>query len=220
MSNTHIASDGDSVISIAARFGYSPEALWQHPANAALRAQRTDGNVLHVGDLVHLPPPVSKTLTVESGQRHRFRRRGVPAKFRIQLLAGDHPRAGEAWRLEVDSQHVASGVTDARGVLEAWLPPNARQGVLTVGPDNEVLRLAFGRLDPADCTSGIQQRLGNLGYPHGAVTGSMDRATQRALEIFAAEQGVESAGAEAALEHLGRLHDRLTQLPSRPAGGQ
>ena len=44
--------------------------------------------------------------------------------------------------------------------------------------------LAVGHLDPVEEISGVQARLGNLGYYSGPITGTLDDATRRAVSAF------------------------------------
>jgi hypothetical protein len=44
--------------------------------------------------------------------------------------------------------------------------------------------LAVGHLDPVEEVSGVQARLGNLGYYSGPITGTLDDATRRAISAF------------------------------------
>jgi hypothetical protein len=156
---------GDCISSIAFDHGFFWPTLWDHPANADLKAKRRDPNVLKDGDVVHIP---KTTLRQESGateQRHRFKRKGVPAKLKLRFLFNGRPRENLPFTIQLDGL-LSEGMTDARGYLEFSIPPNAHEGILTLKSPNgeEYYRLDLGHLDPVDTPTGIQQRLRNLGF--------------------------------------------------------
>jgi N-acetylmuramoyl-L-alanine amidase len=204
----HTVVPGDSISSIAFRFGYFPDQLWNDPANAELRARRGDPNVLLPGDRVQLPARRPRTVQAATGRSHRFRRKGVPARFRIQLFLGDEPRAGHAWQLETDSGYTETGTADDRGVVESWLPPDASWAVLQIGPDRAELSLEFGHLDPVEAPSGVEQRLRNLGY--------RDDDLPTALRAFQAASGLPDTGApdDVTVRRLTEIHDRPYAYPA------
>ena len=163
----HIVKSGDCILSIAERYGFYWETIWDYPSNSQLRVLRRDPNILNPGDIVVVP---NKQIKEESGtteQRHRFRRKGTPARLRLQLLNRDfQPRAGVSYILEVDGA-LKEGTTNRQGLLEAAIPPGAVAAVLTY--DNEDgfpmrRRLQLGGVDPHSEERGIRQRLANLGY--------------------------------------------------------
>jgi Putative peptidoglycan binding domain len=172
--------------------------------------------MLLAGDLLRIPAKIAKSVAVETGARHRFRRLGVPAKFRIQLFLNDQPRAGQEYRLEVDGAVLSSGTTDADGVLEEAIPPQAKQGRLVVGPDQEEIPLDFGYLDPSTEDSGVAQRLRNLGfYPEAFASGPEDDLGL-AIVTFQATFGLPASGEAdpATRRKLEEIHDQKSQLPA------
>ncbi len=86
MAKDHEVRAGDCINSLAAENGLFWEELWNHPKNAELKNKRKDPNVLKPGDLVHIPDIQPRIVTKPTEQRHKFVRKGVPAKFRIRLL--------------------------------------------------------------------------------------------------------------------------------------
>lgn len=203
----HTVVQGDSISSIAFRFGYFPDQLWNDPSNTELRALRGDPNVLLPGDRVKLPARRPRTVQAATGRTHRFRRKGVPARFRIQLFVGNQPRAGHAWQLDTDNGYSETGTADARGVVESWLPPDASWAVLRIGPDRAELSLAFGHLDPTGAPNGVEQRLRNLGY-RDADLGDALRAFQAASDL-----PVTGEPDDATVRRLAELHDRPYAFP-------
>ena len=84
----HEVKAGDCVSSIAYQHGFAPETVWRHDENAPLRERRASMYVLMPGDVVVIPDRTAKTEICASGQRHVFRRVGVPEKLRIRFIDG------------------------------------------------------------------------------------------------------------------------------------
>jgi hypothetical protein len=201
----YVVEEGDCLSQIAFESGFFWDTLWNHPANAALKEERRSPFVLNPGDTVHIPARRSKSVAVETGKVHRFRRRGVPAKLRVRVYSGDRPIAGEPYRLEVDGT-VLTGTTGEDGLVEAFVAPNAGKALLTVGSGEEqrVYGLALRRLDPESAGKGLQERLRNLGYYTGEVNGELDERTRLAIRAFQKAQELEPDG-----EDTPRLRERL-----------
>ena len=47
MPKQHKVRQGECISSIAIRYGFAPDTIWQDGSNAALRSLREDKNVLH-----------------------------------------------------------------------------------------------------------------------------------------------------------------------------
>ncbi|MCY0989444.1 hypothetical protein OV203_20050 [Nannocystis sp. ILAH1] len=158
--------------SIAVENGFRMETLWNHPDNARLKALRKDPYVLAPGDVVRVPALRPRIEKGETDRVHRFRRRGVPEKFRMRFLDEGSPRADIPYVFEVGGEH-RRGQTDADGWVEQWIPPGALQATLTLTPpapedgeplEDEVYDLLLGALDPEDTERGARSRLRSLGY--------------------------------------------------------
>src|SRR5260370_465563 len=102
MPATIIIAQGDSTIQQAELHGFYAKTVWDDPGNAALKQKRTDMNALLPGDNLVIPDKRIATFNKSSDSRHRFKRRGIPAKFVLQLLEDGKPRAGQQYRLMVD----------------------------------------------------------------------------------------------------------------------
>ena len=202
---------GDCISSISFEHGFFPDTVWNHPANAALKTQRGNPNVLAEGDIVIIPDKREKKEVRVTTAEHRFRKRGVPAKLRIQFRDNDVPRAVEPYQLTIDDQLKLSGSTDASGWLIVSIPPNARSGVLLlgVGKKQRRYRLELGQLDPADEIRGVQGRLINLGFECGPMDGELNDKTRNALRAFQALHNLEPSGEldAATRNKLRDLHD-------------
>jgi hypothetical protein len=212
----HLVAEGDSATSLAEQFGFFADTIWQDPGNAALRNIRPDMDILMPGDIVVIPDLRSKVESKPVDQKYKFRRKGVPAFFRMQLLDADSPVANQDYTLVVDGKQY-TGVTDAQGLIEAWVRPGAKQGTLTVGDSLEIT-IMFGGLDPADSVAGIQKRLANLGFYSGTASGQLDDATKAALRQFQERNSLPVTGEpdQATKDKLRDTNDTGTALPPRP----
>lgn len=162
---------GECLSSIAFEHGYFPGTIWEAPENDALRELRGDPNVLREGDRLYLPDKEPKVTVCATGKKHRFTRRGVPARFRLQILNADKPRPNLAYKLTIDQTLVLTGSTNGEGLIDVPIPPDARRGVLYIEEDDAEHEVHFGGLDPmvdtagsTDPGHGVRQRLANLGY--------------------------------------------------------
>jgi N-acetylmuramoyl-L-alanine amidase len=158
----YTAKLGDCTSSIAFEHGFFAPTIWNDAANSALREQREDMNVLAAGDVVTIPDKREKEEPIETGRLHEFKRRGTPARFRLQVMNVDQPRADVAFKLRIDDKITQEGTTDADGVIDVPLPPNAKRGLLTI--EEAQYELRFGALDPVTSDLGARQRLANLGF--------------------------------------------------------
>ena len=164
----HNVNQGDCVLSIAAQYGMPWQRLWDDPANASLKALRKDPSTLYPGDVLKIPERELRTEERSTNKRHRFLRKRDLAKVRIRILMDNIPKAHEPFKLVVGEREM-TGKTDGNGFLEANIPPEAADGILSVGSGSEKLRfpVKFGFLDPVTTDSGVQQRLRMLGFGAG-----------------------------------------------------
>jgi len=191
MSTSHTVREGECIDSIAARYGLFPDRVWEDAGNRELRALRGDPNVLQPGDVVVIPEKQCKEEAGEAGRRHRFRRKGVPARFQLTLQENGEARGGVEYILEIDGE-LYRGETDAKGRIDHPLPPKARRGRLILDEEEEY-QLDLGSLDPVSEASGVRQRLDNLGFL-GGVGDDHGDPLAAALRKFQEEQGLEATG--------------------------
>jgi len=205
----HVVLAGEGIDSIAYRYGFFPDTIWAASENAALRRERLDRNILQEGDVVIIPDKGRKAMRVATGKCHVFRRRGVPAVFRVRLLKRGVPRANVDCVLVTGDVRLA-GRTNSDGVLELYVPPDSIDGALTIG-DEAPIPIGFGQLDPVTSIRGVQQRLGNLGFTCRNTGGELDESTMDALRRFQASVEIEESGLpdDATRDALVRLHDTL-----------
>jgi hypothetical protein len=181
----HKVEQGDCISSIARRYGLFWRTVWDHAENADLQQRRQDPNLLLPGDEVFIPDVQTREQSGATETRHKFRKKGEPAKLIIRLLRAGEPVANEQYILDIDGVP-KTGTTSAEGRLEQPIPPDASAGRLQVGTGDSMqeLLLDLGSLDPVTEISGIQARLNNLGFDCGAVDGIAGPRTRAALAAF------------------------------------
>ncbi len=162
MSKEHTVEQGDCIDKIAYEYGFLPETIWNHSANAKLRELR-DPNVLLPGDVVVIPDVRKKTVTATTEKRHRFVHRGVISRFRVTLDLSDESLSDVKYLLDIDNRTVLyQGTLDERGLIDHPIPPTSSHAKLTVG--EEVFEFDLGHLDPVEAPQGLVERLRGLGY--------------------------------------------------------
>jgi hypothetical protein len=156
---------GDCISSISEEHGFFWSTVWNHADNAELKELRKDPNALLEGDVVAIPDKTAKEESCATEQKHKFKRKGVPAKVKIRMMLDDQPRKNEPYKLCIDGKW-SEGSTDGDGYIEADIPADAKQGELRLGSgkDIDIFQLGFGTLDPQDTESGAEDRLLGLGY--------------------------------------------------------
>lgn len=189
----HVVKPGECVSSIAKDAGHFWETLWNDPANAQLRNEREDPNVLLPDDRLHIPPIREKWEPRQTEQRHRFRRRGEPALLRLVLQVDDVPLANQAYTLEIDGERY-QGTTDAQGQLVQGITPNAKHGRLIVGAERWEFEIQLGHTDPVENLVGVQKRLANLGFYCGRMDGEWDDLCRSELRKFQKQHGLAETG--------------------------
>lgn len=123
----HTVAKGECLYSIAERFGFSYQSLWNLPENEELRAKRKDPNVLFPGDKVFVPEPRARRESASTDARHRFRRKDVPEVMRV-ILEDHHgrPFSDVEYRAVFDTLDEHTGTVPPDGLVEHKIPTGAR----------------------------------------------------------------------------------------------
>jgi N-acetylmuramoyl-L-alanine amidase len=182
---------GDCISSIAERHGLFWEKVWDHPKNSRLKEQRKDPNILYPGDILFIPEKEKKEESGATEQKHRFRKKGTPAKLRLIIERDDKPIKNTDYILTIDGE-ISRGETDEKGLIEVPIKPNTKHGRLEIA--DLVYELDFGFMDPIDENTGVQTRLQNLGFYHGALDGIIGPRTAQAIGEFQAFSGLKLTG--------------------------
>lgn len=185
---------GDCITSVADAHGHFWQTLWDHPENAEIKSVRRDPNVIRLGDRLHVPEIEPKDESGTTERRHRYRKLGVPAMFRVQLLRGTKPRAGLKFTLMIEAEW-HQGETDGQGEIAVPLAPGARKATLLLhtADGDERLEFNLGHTEPVETIVGVQQRLRNLGLLK-EITGEVDEAMSGAVSLFQRREGMEPDG--------------------------
>jgi N-acetylmuramoyl-L-alanine amidase len=202
MSSVHSVQPGDTMVSIAHRYGFREwRTIYEHPENAELRSKRTDPDVLDPGDKVYIPDKKPRIEVCATEARHKFRLKALKAKFRVALVNEfGVPYAGKKYKLEIEGATV-EGKLPGDGKLERDVEPTTTKAKLTLWPNDdapdEVLtwEVKLGHLDSTDRVSGVRGRLNNLGFPCKPDGDELDDTMVEALKAFQASVGLPPSGA-------------------------
>ena len=219
MSTVHRVLQGECLSSIAKEYGFANwKAIYDHPANAALKARRPNPNALVPGDRLVIPEPIPKTGKYALGAWHELRIKNQPTTLRVQLrdMLGK-TFANAPYSFEIGNE-LRQGTTDGDGVLKEEVDPTLSQARVTLRPGNpdfpeEICwQLELGTLDDASTVSGAQGRLRNLGYYTGPVDGRLSEETRFALRAFQRENELEASGRleSSTVDKLQAIHDAVT----------
>ncbi|MHC4470024.1 MAG: peptidoglycan-binding protein [Planctomycetota bacterium] len=189
----HKVKQGDCISSIAYKYGFFPNTIWNDSKNSELKELRKDPNVLQPGDEVYVRDKEEKEEACASEQKHRFRRKGVPEELSIQFWAAEEPKANEPYALEVEGVF-SEGQTGGDGVVAAWIPPDAKKGSIVFHEAGDEYELILGGLDPVSEISGVQARLKNLDFYEGPVNGTMNDQLEQAIRDFQQASDLASTG--------------------------
>jgi hypothetical protein len=210
MASDHKVRPGDCVSSIAFENGFFPKTLWDLSENSELKQRRKDPNVLLEGDVVHVPDLRIKEDDAPTEQRHRYRRKGVPSRLKVQFRFQGEKLARAPYRIDIDGSF-HDGATDADGWIDEPIPPNAGHAEIVLHPrDSDPMTFDFdlGRLDPVETPTGQQHRLKNLGFYAGSLGGEQSPEFEGALRCFQRTQGLTESGQadDATCNKLKSLH--------------
>lgn len=187
-------SQGEDIASLAHEYGHFPDKIWNHGNNASLKSKRKTPNQLMPGDEVFVPEIEIKHESKPTDAQHKFKRKGTPHKFRLQLKRLGKPRANEPYVLKYTDGTQKSGQTDGDGWIEETIPGNCKGGTLLLQGGKEVKPIRLGDLNPVEEVSGVQQRLNNLGFKCGSEDGQLDDRTRAAVRKFQAAHALQETG--------------------------
>jgi hypothetical protein len=183
MPKIHIVKQGEYLSGIAKVYGFhSYEKIWHDPANAKLKEERKNPNVLFPGDPLVVPDKEEKHESRATDARHRFQMHVEKLRLRVVIKNESAEAVANAdYTLVVESE-VERKKTDGAGALEKSIPRGAQQGQLLLKNDQFAIDLnvpvAIGHLDPVDTVTGQIGRLNNLGYDAGDVQEPVDAAAK------------------------------------------
>lgn len=158
----YVIRQGDYLAKLAHRMGFDADAVWDHPANAALK-QRRDPNLLYPGELLYVPEASRTPAPISSNAANGYV--AVVPKTTVRLIFedADGPMVGEAYVVEGLGAPVES-TTDGEGMVVLDLPVHVRECRVVFPRKGLAWPVKVGDMDPLDEPIGVRKRLRNLGY--------------------------------------------------------
>ncbi len=189
----YVIRQGDYLLSLAYRFGFDVDTVWNDPKNAQLRQLRSSPSILWPTDVLYIPdqnvPPAMQTVT--TGTTNTFVT-DVPTLSVTQQFVGSEATTYSSRAYIVQELDQLTGLTtDEKGIATFQAPVTLDAATVQFTDTGESWVLHIGHLDPINTLSGIFQRLQHLNYVAGSATfdpTSLDlmRAGLRALNASAA----------------------------------
>lgn len=213
----HKVKQGDSLEAIAIKNGHYWQTLWEHSENQHLKEECSSAHALNPGQQVYIPPIQTKEVTIQTGRRHCFKRKGIPSRFRMRFVIDGEPRANETYVIFVDEEE-RSGTTDGDGVLDEPVPVEVRHIRVEFeahqrneakqeessdessnnrsknNPKKDVYEFKPRHLDSSKSTTGVQARLRALGFDAGKIDGELGPRSRDALMSYQEAAGLEVTG--------------------------
>lgn len=202
MARVHVVKQGEYLDQIAHRLGIRASGIWEHAANAELRARRAQPNMLAPGDLLHIPEESEPApVAVVVGGTNRFTAYVPRTKVAFVVNVEGVPVADEPFVVEglVD---IRNGRTDGAGTVELEVPIDVREVRVVFPRLARAFPVKVGELDPPDERSGVRQRLEHLGYcgwtlqdgPRVPATAAGGEALDDAIRMFQRDNGLAPTG--------------------------
>ena len=92
----YTVGQGECIDSIAFEHGFFADTVWDYSKNSDLKNRRKDPNILQPGDIVIIPELKIKEESCAAEKKHRFRRKGVPAKLTLVFYRPKPPEKKES----------------------------------------------------------------------------------------------------------------------------
>lgn len=226
---SHTVQPGEHLCAVAAKYGLTDwKTVWD--ANADIARRRKNPNLLCPGDVLTVPVAKEQKEGAETEKHHRIEAELSPLCLRLEIV---DPRyralADREVKLSFRRGEAFGGRTDDRGrIAFEGLPRNSGPArlVVSVGRFSEELELRIGALPPLleetderQTWIGVQQRLWNLGFYDGEISGLPGRDAKEALRRFRIRAGLSDSDAldEAVQRRLLEVHDQAGGKPKMTA---
>ena len=216
MSTWHTVRQGECLSLIGQRLGIPWKKIWDDPENQSLREKRGNPEILLPGDRIFLPEKDRRDEFAGAEKKHKFKQ---PCKQELRICLRDHthrPMVGVTYCYVIDGEPQGEQDTGEDGIALCVLPRGVRKVDLELAWG--VMAVDLACLDPANTTTGFQQRLVNLGFDPGEMGGTITDRTRTATIDFQKVEGIEQTGEidESTIRMMRELHDGET-LPKQEA---
>jgi hypothetical protein len=159
----YVIRQGDYLLSLAHKFGFDADTVWNHPANAELKKLRSDHNILWSTDVLYIPDQDGEPNWMEltPGTTNKF----VSDALSVTITGtfADENLASQAFTIQ-ELPDLNRPPTDANGKLTFDAPVTLKTATVVFADAGQTFVLKIGHLDPIGTLSGVIQRLQNLGY--------------------------------------------------------
>jgi hypothetical protein len=158
----YVVKQGDFLALLAHQHGFDPDVVWNDPANEDLRNLRENPNVLFPTDILYIPPPqdpVTHSLTTGTTNTFQSSTPTVPVEIRFT----DSDLASQAFT-SPEIPELTGKSTGSDGTAKFDVPIDVDTFTVVFTSSGASFGFCLGHLDPVDQTSGMFQRLQNLGY--------------------------------------------------------
>ncbi len=196
--HVHLVKAGDTLTRIAWEHGiHGWERIWNDARNETLRASRANPNVLLPGDRVFVRGCTLHEVDsqIDGAQRIVIEVAKMKVRVRLQDLSGE-PYGDIAYDCSYrvgphEVKRPGTAPTDADGWLEEEMPVQVETLTVTLKKSKLALQFEIGHLTPwrdertkRPLLSGLQARLGALGYNVGPIDGKLGPRTREAVRQF------------------------------------
>jgi len=202
MAKMHIVQQGESVSSIARKYGFPDwQALFDHPDNVDFKQLRPNPDIIYPADKIAIPDISDARFKAKLNQKQVFRTQVKKDIVKLKVGAiGGVVWADRKVELEVDDIFIESK-TDSEGIAEFKLPKQCSdQAILHVFTLKETIKATYrievklGHLDPVSEMIGQQARLTALGFDCGSLTHAVTKQYEKALMAFQHEYELDVDG--------------------------
>jgi hypothetical protein len=162
-----VVRQGDYLQKLAAAAGVEPDEVWNHPKNAELKQKRPDPDLLHPGDIIHLPDDPPAAVGCSKGATNRYKATVPRREIVVHFDDTDGPLANQAYEILglplPPGGKPLQGNTGSNGEVRFEVPVTVREVTVHFTELEHEAILSIGAMDPSEETSGVRKRLENLG---------------------------------------------------------
>jgi hypothetical protein len=183
----YVICQGDYLLSLAYRFSFDADAVWNDPKNADVKQARKDPNMLCPGDILYIPETKPTKYALAVGATNSFV--ANPTLVPVTVTFADAAFASQACTIQ-ELTNLGALATDAAGALTCSVPVTLEAATIHFTKLDMTHVLKIGHLDPPDTLFGVYQRLQNLGFiaPDARYDSSDVDFVRRQLRAFKATQ--------------------------------